>query len=51
MLGAVGLLGYNWQVAVPLIARFTLHRQVTGYGSLPAALAVAPATSAPASAG
>jgi transmembrane secretion effector len=34
VLGVVGLLGYNWQVAVPLIARFTLHRQVTGYGVL-----------------
>ncbi len=38
VLGAVGLLGYNWQVAVPLIARFTLHRQVTGYGALMSAL-------------
>ncbi|HUY47793.1 MAG TPA: MFS transporter [Streptosporangiaceae bacterium] len=38
VLGVVGLLGFNWQVAVPLIARFTLHRQVTGYGVLMAAL-------------
>jgi MFS family permease len=38
VLGVVGLLGYNWQVAVPLIARFTLHRQVTGYGALMSAL-------------
>ena len=38
VLGVVGLLGYNWQVAVPLIARFMLHRQVTGYGALMSAL-------------
>ncbi|MHB1593003.1 MAG: MFS transporter [Streptosporangiaceae bacterium] len=38
VLGVVGLLGYNWQVAVPLIARFMLHRQVTGYGLLMSAL-------------
>ena len=38
VLGVVGLLGYNWQVAVPLIARFMLQRQVTSYGALLSAL-------------
>ena len=38
VLGVVGLLGYNWQVAVPLIASFMLHRQVRGYGALMSAL-------------
>lgn len=36
--GVVGLLGFNWQVAVPLIARFLLHRSATGFGDLTAAL-------------
>jgi len=34
----IGLLGFNWQVAVPLVARFVLHRQATGFGDLMAAL-------------
>ncbi len=34
----VGLFGFNWQVAVPVLARFTLHRQATGFGDLMAAL-------------
>lgn len=34
----VGLLGFNWQVAVPLVARFVLHRQAAGFGDLMAAL-------------
>lgn len=36
--GVVGLLGFNWQVAVPLIAHFVLHRSATGFGDLMAAL-------------
>ena len=38
LFAAVGLFGFNWQVAVPLVARFVLHRQVTGFGDLMAAL-------------
>ncbi len=38
LFGVVGLLGFNWQVAVPLIARFVLHRTVTGFGGLMGAL-------------
>lgn len=38
VLGVVGALGYNRQVAVPLIALFMLHRQITGYGPLMSAL-------------
>ncbi len=38
LFGVVGLFGFNWQVAVPLIARFVLHRQATGFGNLMAAL-------------
>jgi MFS family permease len=34
----IGLFGFNWQVAVPLVARFVLHRQATGFGDLMAAL-------------
>lgn len=34
----VGLLGFNWQVAVPLVARFVLHRRAAGFGDLMAAL-------------
>lgn len=30
LFAVIGLLGFNWQVVVPLIARFVLHRQVTG---------------------
>jgi MFS family permease len=37
----VGLLGFNWQVAVPLVARFVLHRQAAGFGDLMAALGAA----------
>ncbi|MDA8270723.1 MAG: MFS transporter [Actinomycetota bacterium] len=38
LFGVVGLLGFNWQVAVPLVARFVLHRSVTGFGGLMGAL-------------
>ena len=38
LFGVIGLLGFNWQVAVPLVARFALHRSVTGFGDLMAAL-------------
>lgn len=38
LFGVIGLFGFNWQVAVPLVARFVLHRQVTGFGDLMAAL-------------
>ena len=38
LFGVVGLLGFNWQVAVPLVARFVLHRTVTGFGGLMGAL-------------
>lgn len=38
LFAVVGLLGFNWQVAVPLVARFVLHRPVTGFGDLMAAL-------------
>ena len=38
LFGVVGLLGFNWQVAVPLIARFVLHRSVTGFGGLMGAM-------------
>jgi len=34
----IGLFGFNWQVAVPLVARFVLHRHATGFGDLMAAL-------------
>ena len=36
--GAASLFGLNWQVALPLVARFVLHRQVAGFGELMAAL-------------
>ncbi|MGC8626388.1 MAG: MFS transporter [Acidimicrobiales bacterium] len=32
--GVVGLLGFNWQVAVPLVARFVLHRSAADFGDL-----------------
>ncbi len=35
--GVASLLGLNWQVALPIVARFLLHRQVTGFGGLMAA--------------
>ncbi len=38
LFAVVGLLGFNWQVAVPLVARFVLHRQAAGFGDLMAAL-------------
>jgi len=38
LFAVVGLLGFNWQVAVPLLARFVLHRSVTGFGDLMAAI-------------
>jgi MFS family permease len=38
LFAVVGLLGFNWQVAVPLVARFVLHRQATGFGDLMGAL-------------
>ena len=38
LFAVIGLFGFNWQVAVPLVARFVLHRQVTGFGDLMAAL-------------
>lgn len=38
LFAVIGLLGFNWQVAVPLVARFLLHRQATGLGDLMAAL-------------
>lgn len=34
----IGLFGFNWQVAVPLVARFVLHRHATGFGDLMAAV-------------
>ncbi len=38
LFGIIGLLGFNWQVAVPLIAKFSLHQNVTAFGDLMAAL-------------
>ncbi len=38
LFGIIGLLGFNWQVAVPLIARFSLHQKVVEFGDLMAAL-------------
>jgi hypothetical protein len=38
LFAVIGLLGFNWQVAVPLVARFVLHRQAAGFGDLMAAL-------------
>jgi MFS family permease len=38
LFGIIGLLGFNWQVAVPLIARFSLHQNVTAFGDLMAVL-------------
>ncbi|HLI15788.1 MAG TPA: MFS transporter [Acidimicrobiales bacterium] len=35
--GAASLFGLNWQVVMPLVARFLVHRQVTGFGDLMAA--------------
>ncbi len=37
LFGVVGLLGFNWQVALPLLA-VALHNGVTGYGTLMSAL-------------
>ncbi|MGC8633594.1 MAG: MFS transporter [Candidatus Limnocylindrales bacterium] len=37
LFGVVGLLGFNWQVALPLLA-VTLHGGVTGFGTLMSAL-------------
>jgi hypothetical protein len=34
LFGAVSLLASNWQVAVPLIARFVLHGSATNFGAL-----------------
>ena len=31
LFGIIGLLGFNWQVAVPLIARYSLHQKVIEY--------------------
>jgi MFS family permease len=36
--GFASLFGLNWQVALPLTARYLLDRQVTGFGDLMAAL-------------
>jgi MFS family permease len=36
--GFVGLFGFNWQVAVPLVARFVLHQRAVGLGQLLGAL-------------
>ena len=38
LFGIIGLLGFNWQVAVPLIARYSLHQKVIEFGDLMAAL-------------
>ena len=38
LFAVIGLFGFNWQVAVPLVARFVLHRRVAGFGDLMAAL-------------
>jgi MFS family permease len=38
VLGAVGLFGFNWLVAVPLLARDVLELGATGYGMLMSAL-------------
>ncbi len=38
VLGAVGLFGFNWLVAVPLLARDVLDLGATGYGMLMSAL-------------
>ena len=37
LFGVVGLLGFNWQVALPLLA-VALHNGVTGYGTMMSAL-------------
>lgn len=34
LFGVASLVGLNWQVVLPLVARFVVHRQVTGFGSL-----------------
>ena len=38
LFGIIGLLGFNWQVAVPLIARYSLHQKVIEFGYLMTAL-------------
>jgi MFS family permease len=38
LFGIIGLLGFNWQVAVPLIARYSLHQKVIEFGDLMSAL-------------
>ncbi|NNN00649.1 MAG: MFS transporter, partial [Acidimicrobiaceae bacterium] len=38
LFAVIGLFGFNWQVAVPLVARFVLHRPAAGLGELMAAL-------------
>lgn len=38
LFGVASLLGLNWQVAMPLVARFLLHRPVAGFGALMSAL-------------
>ena len=37
MFGVASLFGLNWQVVLPLVARFVVHREVTGLGALMAA--------------
>ena len=39
LLAVIGTLGFNWQVAAPLIARLVLHRGATGFGLLLTAIA------------
>ncbi|MDA8397762.1 MAG: MFS transporter [Actinomycetota bacterium] len=40
LFGVASLVGLNWQVVLPLVARYIVHRQVTGFGTLMAAFGV-----------
>ena len=40
LFGVASLIGLNWQVVLPLVARYIVHRQVTGFGTLMAAFGV-----------
>ena len=37
LFGVASLIGLNWQVVLPLVARFIVHRQVAAFGTLMAA--------------
>ncbi|MGC8481741.1 MAG: MFS transporter, partial [Acidimicrobiales bacterium] len=44
--GGASLIGLNWQVVLPLVARFVVHQQATGLGALMAAFGVGSLTAA-----